>query len=52
MWDIDYYRPVPDVTSVLEEAISRDAKAVGKKIDPRKEIDRLKEASRYVLEVY
>jgi len=44
--------PVPDVTNVLEEAIARDAKAVGKKIDPRKEIDRLKDLSRYVLEVY
>ena len=44
--------PVPDVTNVLEEAIARDAKAVGKKIDARKEIDRLKDLSRYVLEVY
>jgi sulfite reductase (NADPH) flavoprotein alpha-component len=44
--------PVPDVTEVLEEAIARDAKAVGKKIDPRKEIERLKEELRYVLEVY
>ncbi|KAJ5051796.1 uncharacterized protein L3040_001567 [Drepanopeziza brunnea f. sp. 'multigermtubi'] len=44
--------PVPDVTEVLEEAIARDAKAGGKKIDPRKEIERLKEEMRYVLEVY
>lgn len=44
--------PVPDVTEVLEEAIARDAKAVGKKVDSRKEIERLKEDSRYVLEVY
>ena len=44
--------PVPDVTNVLEEAIAKDAKAVGKKVDPRKEIDRLKDLSRYVLEVY
>ena len=44
--------PVPDVTEVLEEAIARDAKASGKKIDPRKEIERLKEDLRYVLEVY
>jgi sulfite reductase (NADPH) flavoprotein alpha-component len=44
--------PVPDVTEVLEEAIARDAKAIGKKIDPRKEIERLKEDLRYVLEVY
>ena len=44
--------PVPDVTEVLEEAIARDAKAVGKKVDSRKEIERLKENLRYVLEVY
>jgi len=44
--------PVPDVTEVLEEAISRDAKAMSKKVDSRKEIERLKEDLRYVLEVY
>lgn len=44
--------PVPDVTEVLEEAIARDGKANGKKTDPRKEIERLKEDLRYVLEVY
>jgi sulfite reductase (NADPH) flavoprotein alpha-component len=44
--------PVPDVTEVLEEAIARDGKALGKKVDPRKEIERLKEDLRYVLEVY
>jgi len=45
--------PVPDVTEVLEEAIKRDAVAKGsKKIDSRKEIERLKEELRYVLEVY
>lgn len=44
--------PVPDVTEVLEEAIARDGKAIGKKIDPKKEIERLKEDLRYVLEVY
>ena len=45
--------PVPDVTAVLEEAIVNEAKANGaKKIDSRKEIERLKEAERYVLEVY
>ncbi|KAG8532825.1 uncharacterized protein KY384_002703 [Bacidia gigantensis] len=44
--------PVPDVTNVLQEAIAKDARDVGKKIDPRKEIDRLKEQLRYVLEVY
>ena len=44
--------PVPDVTNVLEEAITRDAKAAGKKVDGRREIERLKEELRYVLEVY
>ncbi|AEO63992.1 uncharacterized protein THITE_2109634 [Thermothielavioides terrestris NRRL 8126] len=44
--------PVPDVTAVLEEAIAADAKESGRKVDPRKEIERLKEAGRYVLEVY
>ncbi|TVY76142.1 Sulfite reductase [NADPH] flavoprotein component [Lachnellula suecica] len=44
--------PVPDVTEVLEEAIAREAKGAGKKVDPRKEIERLKEELRYVLEVY
>lgn len=45
--------PVPDVTQVLQEAIAAEAKASGaKKIDPKKEIEKLKEAGRYVLEVY
>lgn len=50
--------PVPDVTNVLEEAILRDAKALaavrggGKKVDARREIERLKDEGRYVLEVY
>ncbi|KAK7429686.1 sulfite reductase [NADPH] flavoprotein component [Neonectria magnoliae] len=44
--------PVPDVTKVLEEAIAAEAKAAGKKVDPRKEIEKLKEEGRYVLEVY
>jgi sulfite reductase (NADPH) flavoprotein alpha-component len=45
--------PVPDVTNVLEEAIAMDAKTTGnKKLDPRKEIERLKDGGRYVLEVY
>jgi len=44
--------PVPDVTEVLEEAIAQEAKASGKKVDPKKEIERLKEDLRYVLEVY
>ncbi|CAK4032355.1 Sulfite reductase [NADPH] flavo component [Lecanosticta acicola] len=44
--------PVPDVTSVLEEAVEVEAKAEGKKKDGHKEIERLKEEERYVLEVY
>ncbi|KAL2161922.1 hypothetical protein VTH06DRAFT_7707 [Thermothelomyces fergusii] len=44
--------PVPDVTAVLEEAIAAEARQSGRKVDPRKEIERLKEAGRYVLEVY
>ena len=44
--------PVPDVTNVLEEAIARDAKTLGKKITPRTEIEKLKDQLRYVLEVY
>lgn len=44
--------PVPDVTAVLEEAIATEAKMSGKKVDPAKEIERLKEEGRYVLEVY
>ncbi|KJZ78620.1 hypothetical protein HIM_02011 [Hirsutella minnesotensis 3608] len=44
--------PVPDVTEVLEEAIAAEARARGKKLDPRKEIEKLKEEGRYVLEVY
>jgi sulfite reductase (NADPH) flavoprotein alpha-component len=44
--------PVPDVTDVLMEAIAWEAKTSGKKVDPRKEIEKLKEEGRYVLEVY
>jgi sulfite reductase (NADPH) flavoprotein alpha-component len=44
--------PVPDVTAVLEEAIAVEAKEGARKVDPRKEIERLKEDGRYVLEVY
>ncbi|KAI1274708.1 sulfite reductase flavoprotein component [Xylaria sp. FL0933] len=44
--------PVPDVTDVLKEAIAAEAKMSSRKVDPKKEIDRLKEDGRYVLEVY
>lgn len=44
--------PVPDVTAVLEEAIAAEAKNNSKKLETRKEIEKLKEEERYVLEVY
>ena len=44
--------PVPDVTNVLEDAIAKDAKISGKKTNPKREIERLKDDLRYVLEVY
>ena len=45
--------PVPDVTNVLEEAIRLDAKGKGgRKVDAQKEIEKLKDELRYVLEVY
>lgn len=44
--------PVPDVTAVLEEAIAAEAKNNGKKVETRKEIEKLKDEERYVLEVY
>ncbi|KAI9369342.1 hypothetical protein BJX61DRAFT_159767 [Aspergillus egyptiacus] len=44
--------PVPDVTAVLEEAIAIEAKNAGKKVETRKEIEKLKDEERYVLEVY
>lgn len=44
--------PVPDVTEVLEEAILKEGTGRGKKVDAKKEIERLKEGLRYVLEVY
>ncbi|RCI16460.1 hypothetical protein L249_2660 [Ophiocordyceps polyrhachis-furcata BCC 54312] len=44
--------PVPDVTEVLQEAIAAEATAGGRRLDPKKEIEKLKEEGRYVLEVY
>ena len=44
--------PVPDVTNVLEEAVELEAASGGKKKSGPKEIERLKEELRYVLEVY
>lgn len=44
--------PVPDVTNVLEDAIAREAKTLGKRVTARTEIEKLKDQLRYVLEVY
>ncbi|CAO2647676.1 Nn.00g085980.m01.CDS01 [Neocucurbitaria sp. VM-36] len=47
--------PVPDVTEVLQEAVEVEHKTKNpsaKKIDSRKEIEKLKDDGRYVLEVY
>ncbi|KAF6826777.1 FAD binding domain-containing protein [Colletotrichum musicola] len=44
--------PVPDVTDVLMEAIDTEARQSGKKVNARNEIEKLKEADRYILEVY
>ncbi|PNH42029.1 hypothetical protein VD0004_g5181 [Verticillium dahliae] len=44
--------PVPDVTDVLKEAIAYEGKLTGKKVNPRNEIEKLKDEGRYVLEVY
>lgn len=44
--------PVPDVTQVLQEAVEAEAKGLGRRVDSRKELEMLKEQSRYVLEVY
>lgn len=44
--------PVPDVTGVLEDAVKRNAQRLGSKVDSRKEIEKLKDAGRFVLEVY
>jgi len=40
------------VTNVLEEAIEVEAKEAGKKVEGVKEIEKLKDELRYVLEVY
>lgn len=44
--------PVPDITACLEDILKKDAAAKNIKIDTTKEIEELKEAGRYVLEVY
>ncbi|KAK9450249.1 uncharacterized protein V1518DRAFT_413351 [Limtongia smithiae] len=44
--------PVPDVTAVLEDVVKKDAEDRGVKVDAAKEVEELKEKSRYILEVY
>jgi sulfite reductase (NADPH) flavoprotein alpha-component len=45
--------PVPDVTEVLQEAVETELKSQGaKKVDGPREVETLKEAGRFVLEVY
>lgn len=44
--------PVPDITACLADIVSVDAAKRGVKIDTAREIEELKEAGRYVLEVY
>ncbi|KAK9468920.1 hypothetical protein V1512DRAFT_258224 [Lipomyces arxii] len=44
--------PVPDVTAVLEDVISKDAEIKGVKVDTGKQVEELKEEGRYILEVY
>lgn len=44
--------PVPDVTEVLKEAVTGLAVEEGRKVDGNREIERLKDEGRYVLEVY
>ncbi|BFZ56642.1 sulfite reductase [NADPH] flavoprotein component [Savitreella phatthalungensis] len=44
--------PVPDVQEVLEEAIRNQANQDGNKVESNKVIEELKDAHRYVLEVY
>ncbi|SCU81069.1 LAMI_0B04676g1_1 [Lachancea mirantina] len=44
--------PVPDITSALQDIISANAEKKGLKLDLAAEIEELKEAARYILEVY
>ena len=46
--------PVPDVTAVLQDTVEVDAEAtkLTKKVDSRREIEKLKDENRFVLEVY
>ncbi|SCW01150.1 LAFE_0D06194g1_1 [Lachancea fermentati] len=44
--------PVPDITKALQDIIAADAEEKGIKVDLNAAIEDLKEASRYILEVY
>lgn len=44
--------PVPDITAAIEDIIAADAKERNVKVDLNEAIEELKEASRYILEVY
>ncbi|ODQ82133.1 hypothetical protein BABINDRAFT_32295 [Babjeviella inositovora NRRL Y-12698] len=44
--------PVPDITACLEDVVKNDAQKTGKKVDAAHEVEEMKEAGRYILEVY
>ena len=44
--------PVPDITQALQDILAKDAEERGIKVDLDAAIEELKEASRYILEVY
>ncbi|KAI1007136.1 Sulfite reductase [NADPH] flavoprotein component [Podosphaera aphanis] len=44
--------PLMDIIGVIKEAITRESTAIGAEIDPSEEFERLKEESRFMIEVY
>ncbi|KAF8539780.1 hypothetical protein BDD12DRAFT_836408 [Trichophaea hybrida] len=44
--------PVPDVAMVIEEAVKKQAEREGRRVEVGREMEKLKEGGRYVLEVY
>lgn len=44
--------PVPDITAALEDIVETEAKERGVEIDAAREVEEMKENSRYILEVY
>lgn len=44
--------PVPDITAALEDIVAEEAKERGVEVDAAREVEELKETSRYILEVY